>query len=205
MPRHIAQQPRIIGDRLKRLRVGRDWTVERLADAAGISKSYMSMIEGGKRGVKWPLLMRILHALGTTLCAFLTEHETVSRAEDGIHSRRSSRIVLDGPAPDERGAMPIPPPSSYTHILTPWHEGLKSEVLEIYLEPHTEWTESPICFNGQSVCVGTQGRLLLVTQGTEYVMREGETLQFDGAQPHSLRNYTDYPARTIVMVTPVSI
>lgn len=205
MPRHIVQQQRVIGDRLKRLRMNHDWTVEKLATSVGISKAYLSMIEGGKRRVHWTLIMRLLHSLGTTLCAFLTEHESVKGAEDGVHSRRPDRLVLNGPAPDERGHMPIPPPSGYTHILTPWHEGLETEVLEIYLEPHTEWTPEPISFPGRSVCVGTQGRLLLVTQRTEYVMLEGETLQYDGSQPHSLRNYTDNPARIIMTVTPVAI
>lgn len=205
MPRHIIHQPRLLGDRLRRLRIGRDWTVERLATAAGISKAYLSMIEGGKREPHWSILMRIVRSLGSTLCALLTDAESIPRADDDIHSRRSSRLVLEGPEPDEKGALPLPPPSGYTHILTPWHKGLQSEVIEIYLEPHSEWTPDPVSIPGQIVCVGIQGRLLLVTQETEYDMREGETLQYDGSHAHSLRNYTDNPTRTIMVVTPVAI
>jgi len=73
MPRHIIHQPRLLGDRLRRLRIGRDWTVERLATAAGISKAYLSMIEGGKREPHWSILMRIVRSLGSTLCALLTD------------------------------------------------------------------------------------------------------------------------------------
>ncbi len=195
----------MVGDRLKRHRTDFEWTVERLARAAGISKAYLSMIEGGKRKVHWSLIMRLLHALDTTLCAFLTEHETVESAEDGVRSRRPNRLVLSGVPPDERGMIPLPPPSSYTHILTPWHSELATEVLEVYLEPHTEWTPEPVAFPGRVVCVGTQGRLLLVTRGTEYVMLEGETMEYDGSHAHSLRNYTDNPARVIMTVTPVAI
>jgi len=202
MPRHIIHHPRYLGENLKRLRRSREWTVERLAEAAGVSKGYLSLIETGKRSPHWTVIMRIIHALGETMCSFFTDAESVNPPEDGVHARRRDLILIEGDAPNERGAITWPPPGRYTHILTPYHKGIASEVVDIYLPPHTEWTPEPIAFTGNVACWGVLGRLLLVTSATEYVMHEGECLTYDASTRHLLRNYTDNPTRAILTITP---
>ncbi|MEO5930727.1 MAG: XRE family transcriptional regulator [Candidatus Kapaibacterium sp.] len=204
MPRHIIHQPRYLGENLKRLRRSRDYTVERLAAAVGLSKGYLSMIETGKRSPHWTVVMRIVHALGETLCGFFTSAESIPPPEDGIRTRREDLILIEGDRPNERGLIPWPPANSYTYILTPLHPRLTSEVVEIFLPPHTEWTEGPIAFPGNVVCWCVQGRLLLVCGGIEYVMHEGETLSYDASRPHMLRNYTDHAARITMTIASVS-
>jgi transcriptional regulator with XRE-family HTH domain len=203
MPRHIIHQPRYLGENLKRLRRSREWTVERLAEAAGVSKGYLSLIETGKRSPHWTVIMRIIHALGETMCGFFTGAESVTPPEDGVLARRRDLILIEGDAPNERGAISCPPENRYTCILTPYHPEMTSEVVEIFLPPHTEWTPDPISFNGSVACWGALGRLLLVTRGTEYVMQEGDSLAYDASIPHILRNYTDHPTRAILTITPV--
>lgn len=204
MPRHIIHHPRYLGENLKRLRRSRDLTVERLAAAAGLSKGYLSMIETGKRTPHWSVIMRIVHALGETLCSFFTSAESIPPPEDNVRTRREDMILIEGDAPNERGQITWPPEGPYTLILTPQHPGLASELVEIYLPPHTEWTPEPISFAGTVTCVGLQGRLLLVLKGTEYVMRERESLQYDASAPHILRNYTDHGTRALLTISPVS-
>jgi transcriptional regulator with XRE-family HTH domain len=204
MPRHIIHHPRYLGENLKRLRRSRDLTVEKLAGAAGLSKGYLSMIETGKRTPHWSVIMRIVHALGETLCSFFTSAESIPPPEDHVRTRREDMILIEGEAPNERGQISWPPEGAYTLILTPHHRGLASELVEIYLPPHTEWTPEPISFGGTVTSVGLQGRLLLVLNGTEYVMRERECLQYDASTPHILRNYTDHGTRALLTISPVS-
>ncbi len=204
MPRHIIHHPRYLGENLKRLRRSRDWTVERLAGEVGLSKGYLSMIETGKRSPHWSVIMRIIHALGETLCGFFTSAESIPPPEDGIRTRREDMILIEGNPPSDRGDIPWPPDSPLTLILTSYHPGLRSETVEIFLPPHTEWTPEPIAFAGSVACVGLQGRLLLVVGGTEYVMRERECLNYDASIPHLLRNYTDHGTRALLTISPVS-
>lgn len=204
MPRHIIQHPRYLGENLKRLRRSREWTVERLAQEAGVSKGYLSMIETGKRSPHWTVVMRIIHALGETLCNFFTYAESLLPPEDGIRSPRESLILIEGERPNERGQIAWPPAEQYTHILTPYHEGITSEVVELYLPPHSEWTPEPITFRGDVVCWGIQGRVLLELGSSEYVMHERECLHYSATIPHTLRNYTDNPSRAVLTITPVS-
>lgn len=203
MPRHIIQHPRYLGENLKRLRRSREWTVEHLASEAGVSKGYLSMIETGKRSPHWTVVMRIIHSLGETLCSFFTTAESISPPEDGIRARREDLILIEGECPNERGQITSPPAGQYTHILTPFHEGISSEVVELFLPPHSAWTPEPITFTGDVVCWGAQGRVLLELDGDEHVMHEQECLAYAAATPHTLRNYTDHPSRALLVVTPV--
>lgn len=203
MPRHIIQHPRYLGENLKRLRRSREWTVERLAQEAGVSKGYLSMIETGKRTPHWTVVMRIIHVLGETLCSFFTGAESIQPPEDGIRSRREDLILIEGERPDEKGRITRPPAAQYTHILTPYHEGIRSEVVELFLPPHSAWTPERITFKGEVVCTGVQGRVLLELGGTEYVMHEHESLGYCAMTPHTLRNYTDDPSYALLVITPV--
>jgi transcriptional regulator with XRE-family HTH domain len=200
MPRHIIHQPRYLGENIRRLRQSRDWTIDRLGAAVGLSKGYISLIESGKRTPHWSVLMRMTHALGETLCRFFTRAESIPPPEDGIRTRREDMIILEGPTPDERGTIVVNDAVPFTAIITPWHAALQVEVIEISLPPHSEWTPTPISFPGSVTAWGMGGRLLLVRGGTEYVIRDGECLLYSAESPHMLRNYTDNPTRAVLLV-----
>ena len=200
MPRHIIHQPRYLGENIRRLRQSRDWTLDRLATAVGLSKGYISLIESGKRSPHWSVLMRMIHALGETLCGFFTRAESIPPPEDGIRTRREHMIILEGPMPDERGSITVDATTPFTAIITPLHAGLRTEVVEIMLPPHSEWTPTPISFPGNVTAWGMGGRLLLVQGRTEYVIRDGECLLYSAAELHALRNYTDMPTRAVLMI-----
>ncbi len=60
-----ASQPllRVIGQRVREAREQRGWSQERLADEAGVDRSYMSGIERGVRNVSVLKLARLARAL----------------------------------------------------------------------------------------------------------------------------------------------
>lgn len=56
-----------VGERIKEVREARNWTQEKLSEASGISKSFLSEVENRGKNISLDLLLRIAQALGTTV------------------------------------------------------------------------------------------------------------------------------------------
>jgi transcriptional regulator with XRE-family HTH domain len=69
------------GDRIKAARERRNWTQEQLAEAAGISKGFLSDIENDKRNISSESALKIADALGISL-DFLLRGETGERERE---------------------------------------------------------------------------------------------------------------------------
>lgn len=61
-----------VGDRIKKRRLELNWTQDQLAQKAGISKSFLSDLENGKRSVSADNLLDIARALGVSLDYLMT-------------------------------------------------------------------------------------------------------------------------------------
>ena len=61
-----------VGERIKKRRAELDWTQDQLAQKAGISKSFLSDLENGKRSVGAENLLDIARALGVSIDFLMT-------------------------------------------------------------------------------------------------------------------------------------
>lgn len=61
-----------VGDRIKQRRLELTWTQDQLAQKAGISKSFLSDLENGKRSVSADNLLDIARVLGVSLDYLMT-------------------------------------------------------------------------------------------------------------------------------------
>ena len=61
-----------VGERIKKRRAELDWTQDQLAQKAGISKSFLSDLENGKRSVSANNLLDIARALSVSLDYLMT-------------------------------------------------------------------------------------------------------------------------------------
>ena len=59
----IIEYQILFGKRLRVLRKQRDWTQEKLADEAGLDRTYLASIERGERNVSLMNIMKLSHAL----------------------------------------------------------------------------------------------------------------------------------------------
>lgn len=97
-----------VGERIKARRLELEWTQDNLAQKAGISKSFLSDLENGKRSVGAENLLDIARALGVSIDFLMTGEAsekpvrevpipaTLARfaAEDGL-SFRQTLMLLD--------------------------------------------------------------------------------------------------------------
>ena len=61
-----------VGERIKTRRLELEWTQDQLAQKAGISKSFLSDLENGKRSVGAENLLDIARALGVSIDYLMT-------------------------------------------------------------------------------------------------------------------------------------
>ena len=97
-----------VGERIKARRLELEWTQDQLAQKAGISKSFLSDLENGKRSVGAENLLDIARALGVSIDYLMTGEvsekpvtevpipATLARfaAEEGL-SFRQTLVLLD--------------------------------------------------------------------------------------------------------------
>ena len=72
-----------VGDRIKKRRNELGWTQDLLAEKAGISKSFLSDLENGKRSVSADNLLDIARALSLSLDYLMTGEASRDRADRG--------------------------------------------------------------------------------------------------------------------------
>jgi transcriptional regulator with XRE-family HTH domain len=87
---------RHLGGRVKQLRLGRNWSLEALAGASGVSRSMLSQIEREQANPTLAVTLRIAQAFGMTLGELLempsaTSAVTVIRADDRAYHYRSEK------------------------------------------------------------------------------------------------------------------
>ena len=120
------------GDRIKAIRGQRNWTQEKLAEAASISKSFLSDIENDKRNISSESALKIADALGISL-------DYLIRGETGERERQRQPISI----PPELSKLAEELELSYSETLTllEAHEAVVARRAAKLLQPPTvdEW------------------------------------------------------------------
>ena len=67
---------KIIGDKVKKLRISKGFSQEELADLCGLDRTYITYIENAKKNITVVTLFKVTKALGITLSDFFDFTET---------------------------------------------------------------------------------------------------------------------------------
>jgi quercetin dioxygenase-like cupin family protein len=81
--------------------------------------------------------------------------------------------------------------------------GLASQRLRgllLTLEPGRATGAAPIVHAGQELVVGLEGTCVYEVAGQRYSIRRGDSLLFEGAQPHRAANEGSRPARLLLVL-----
>lgn len=94
------------GERIKKIRDKRGWTLDVLAEESGVSKGFLSDVENGKRDISSQNLLRIANVLGASI-DYLLRGEVVKNKE-------AASVVI----PPELSQLAEKLNLSYSEILT---------------------------------------------------------------------------------------
>ena len=185
MDAEVVELASVIGLRVKLERQARGWTLDQLADAAGVSRRMVVNVEQGAVNPSVAVLLRLSDALGIGLPALVepppARRLKVTRAGDGAvlwRSRGGGRGVLVA--------------------------GTQSpDVVELW-----EWTLAPADAHGSEAHTrGTKellqvqcGTVTVTVAGDETTLEAGDAITFDGDQAHTYANRSAEAARFLLAV-----
>jgi transcriptional regulator with XRE-family HTH domain len=170
-----------LGERLRRARTARGWSLAELAEQSGLSKSFLSLVENGNSDISMGRLARLLDTFQLTL-AELTEQP--SPASDGttidrFHVlRREDQPILASPS----GIHTVVLARSVTH---------GSQRVLITFDPRASVDTSDFVGrrSGEGFLLMMAGSLVVGFRNGEHVtVGKGDSLVFSGSTVVSSRN-----------------
>jgi transcriptional regulator with XRE-family HTH domain len=162
-----------LGERIRRERVGRGYSLEALADRSGVSRSMLSAVERGEKVPTVLVLDRIATGLDTSIARLVGEE------------RRARVLVLRAGEHD----VARDPSGWERRILSPVLPGVEFEFMRTTIGPGVDaGVFSPHAPGSREYVAIERGTLRLTLDGTPYVLRAGDSIYYDGDCAHGFVN-----------------
>jgi transcriptional regulator with XRE-family HTH domain len=176
-----------VGAALRRLRQRRGMSLNALAIASGVSRSFLASVERGESDISVGRLAQVAHALGKDVASLL-----------GFADRYPGPEYVRA---DEQPRVSRGHGVEFTVTRVP-HTNL--EILLVTLEPHTRADET-LAQPGLDVLYVIDAELVLEFDGDDYPVRERECIVWPSSRPGTtIRNDSDRVARAIGCSTEIA-
>jgi transcriptional regulator with XRE-family HTH domain len=177
-----------LGERLRAIRLLRRLTLRELAEAAGVSESFVSRLERGRSGASVATLQRLAAAL-TIEISDLFGSETPARRQI---LRREQRQLL------EWGHL------GRKALLTP-KPFLALEVVAAEFEPGGSTGDEPYTHgDSEELLLVLAGNIQLQLGAELFHLAEGDSVNYRSSTPHRVSNNGDEPAEVLFVISPPS-
>jgi transcriptional regulator with XRE-family HTH domain len=162
----------VIAERVREYRLRHGWTVGRLADECGLSKSMLSKIENAQSSPSLGTLARLSEALSVPVTAFfrgLSEEQDVIHVKAGAGLEIQHRNTVHGQRYQSLGTMRAP------------HDNLEPMLVTL-----TERTDAFPLYQhaGTELIFMISGRMEYCCGSSRYLLEAGDALQFVGEVAH---------------------
>jgi transcriptional regulator with XRE-family HTH domain len=177
-----------LGEHLRALRAARGMTLERLAAATGLTKSYLSKIQNSRKLPPIATLSRIAQALGTGIGSFFG---------DILEAREGASIVRkDERLPVVRGGTAF----GYDYVSLA-HKRL-SKSMEPFVLTFPSKIDRHVFFDhgGEEFVFILSGKVIFQVGDERWTLTEGDSIYFDAAIPHRGWSVGRDDARAVVVV-----
>jgi transcriptional regulator with XRE-family HTH domain len=176
----------VVGGNLRRLRVRRGLSLERLAHLSGVSRAMISQVELGRSTPTINVVFRLTQALQVPFSALLT-----SRDARGLSVlKRTDAKVLSS----HDGAFT-------SRALFPFDEPRRVEFYELRLAPRAEERADPHAPGTTENLVVSAGEVEIEVGGASSPLTAGDAMVFQADLPHAYRNAGDGEAVLYLVMT----
>lgn len=167
----------VVSANLRRLRVKRGLSLERLAKASGVSRAMLGQIELAQSTPTINVLWRISRALEVSFSALISQRE-----------KAATSVLLKR----ERGKLLTSQDGSFSsRALFPFDEPRKVEFYELRLKPGGVESADAHAPGTTENLVITAGTLELLVDTERFVVMQGDAIHFQADVPHEYRNSGD--------------
>ena len=174
-----------LGERLAALRAGRGWTLEELAERSGLSKPFLSRLEGGSRQPSIAAVLTLAHVFDVPMGSLF---ETRLEDEGCIVIRTKGAAMRRG-----NGICYLPLSGSSRFNVQPMRALISP------LRPGTERYQH----EGEEWIYVLSGDLRLQVGEREYELETGDAAHFDSRLPHRLNALGGKEAEVILVACPI--
>lgn len=176
---------RIIGDKIRQMRIAKNLTLAELAGEIQKTKSYISQVERGLIEPSIKALRMISQALEVPMFYFLLDrkyHRGIVRKENRkrLHFH-DSQLTYELLSPDLHHEM---------------------EIIQVCLKPKASTYDTPISHQGEEFILVLAGKMELQIIDEILVLNEGDSIYFLGSLPHKSTNICDQDLIFLSAVTP---
>jgi transcriptional regulator with XRE-family HTH domain len=172
-----------LGNQIRLLRDQRSLSQQALADASGISRNTLSLIERGQTSPTVSTLKGLARALGVEINAFFRPYQE-SRVVFTKADQRPYLLLNHGTLADLGLGLQDP-------LITP---------LVFQLEPGAR-SGPALTHDGQDFVFCLSGEILYQVNDQGYVLEPGDSLLFDGRLPHRFRNATMQKSTILIILS----
>jgi transcriptional regulator with XRE-family HTH domain len=176
----------VVGSNLRKLRVRRELSLERLSKLSGVSRAMLGQIELGQSAPTINVLWKISVALGVPFSALITSRQTGSVAV--LRADQAKRLTShDG--------------SFTSRALFPFDEPRRVEFYELRLAPHGEEKADAHAPGTVENLVVSHGTVEIEANSAHHVLGQGDAIVFEADTPHVYRNPASTEALMYLVMT----
>jgi transcriptional regulator with XRE-family HTH domain len=177
-----------LGARIRALRHSRSMTLRELADAAGVTESFLSQVEREVASPSIASVQRIAGALGLAFAVLFVE--------EPVYGRRVGR--------GERRRIEYPGLGAVDEFLTIGLSGRIQVIISTIAPGGSTGAEAYVHDSDEEVVVVLEGSIELWVGEDHHVLETGDSITYSSRLPHSNANNGIVPAVVLFCVTPPS-
>lgn len=172
-----------LGSKVAHARAERGWSLQQLADRAGMSPAAIHKVEKSGMTPTITSLMKIAAALGKSVSYFVEDSETLRPV---THIR-----------PHERARLYTSKQGLVLQNISGRYGPFFVAGAEAHIEPRADSGPQPMVHPGEELVVMLEGAMRFVVGGERYDLADGDSLHFRTTLPHSWSNPSEEAARAI--------
>jgi quercetin dioxygenase-like cupin family protein/lambda repressor-like predicted transcriptional regulator len=190
-PYRVEDEIVAVGKAIRTLRKEKGLSLRELSRRAGLSTSFLSMVERGRSSLALTSLNNVAKALDTDLADLFVSERKVRVSHPLPHVSRA----------EEDGRLSIASSQRVYRVLSPRAPGLVFEPLLVTVRPDSD-LEEPYSHEGEEFAYVIEGELVFTVDGEDHRLGPGDSIHLLSTVPHAIRNDADEPAKVLWVLTP---